>query len=150
MKIRIRMADEAEAEQLSAISLAAKKYWGYPESFFDHWNDVLKISPEFIANNNVWVAVHNNEILGFSAISIKGTIAELEHMWVIPEHMKKGIGKRLMKAVIEYCKNAGMSYLRIESDPNACVFYEKMGARLIDYVESRPEPRKLPVLKLEL
>jgi len=150
MKIRIRMADEAEVEQLSEISLAAKKYWNYPETFFDHWNDVLKISREFIASNNVWVAVHNDEILGFAAISTNEEIVELEHMWVIPKHIKKGVGKRLMKTVIEYCKNSGKAYLRIESDPNAQVFYEKMGAKLIGYVESKPEPRKLPVLKLEL
>ena len=150
MRISIRRAGEAEAGQLSEISLAAKKYWDYPEPFFEHWNDDLKISPEFISNNNVWVAVHNNEILGFTAISIKDAVAELEHMWVTPEYMKKGIGKTLMKTVIEYCEDAGMESLRIESDPNARVFYEKMGARLVGYVESKPAPRKLPVLKLEL
>ena len=71
-------------------------------------------------------------------------------MWVIPKHMKKGIGKILMKTVIGYCEGSGIESLRIESDPNARGFYEKMGARLVDYVESKPEPRKLPVLKLEL
>ena len=150
MNIKIRRAGEAEAKQLSEISFAAKKHWDYPETFFKHWNDALKISPEFIATNNVWVAVHNNERLGFAAISIKKTVAELEHMWVIPKYMRKGIGETLMKTVIEYCKDAGLESLRIESDPNARVFYEKMGARLIGYVESKPAPRKLPVLKLEL
>ena len=150
MKINIRMACETEAEKLSEISFAAKKHWDYPESFFEQWNDALIISPEFIASNNVWVAVHNNEIFGFAAISTKETIAELEHMWVIPKHMKKGVGKHLMNTVIEYCKDVGMTCLRIESDPNARVFYEKMGASLEGYVESKPNPRKLPVLKLEL
>ena len=148
--IRIRMAEEAEAEQLSDIAFAAKKYWGYPASFFEHWQDVLRISPAFITNNNVWVAVCNNEILGFAAISIKETIAELEHMWVMPEHMKKGVGKALIEAIIKYCEAAGIESLTIESDPNARGFYEKMGAQLTGYIESKPEPRKLPVLKLEL
>ena len=150
MKISIRRACDSEAHKLSEISLAAKKYWDYPESFFEHWNNALRVSPGFIVNNNVWVATHNNEILGFAAISIKETVAELEHMWVIPKHIKKGVGKHLMKTVIEYCKDAGMAYIRIESDPNARVFYEKLGARMAGYVESKPEPRKLPVLKLEL
>jgi len=150
MKISIRRAREAEAEQLSGISFAAKKYWNYPESFFEQWTDALKISPEFIAGNNVWVAVRNDEICGFAAISIRETVADLEHMWVVPKYIKQGIGKHLMKTVIEYCEDAGMESLRIESDPHARVFYEKMGARLVGYVDSKPKPRKLPVLRLEL
>ena len=149
MKVTIRGAVEAEAQQLSEIALAAKKYWDYPEAYFRLWRDALKITPEFIANNDVWAAVHRGKILGFAAISIDKSVAELEHMWVLPKYTGKGIGKQLMNTVIEYCGDAGIRTLRIESDPNARGFYEKMGARLTGFVEAKPRPRKLPVLELE-
>ena len=150
MEISIRRASKTEAEQLSGIALAAKKNWNYPEPWFKLWGDMLKITPEFILNNNVWVADHNNQIVGFAAISINESVAELEHMWIIPKHMRKGVGENLIKKVIEYCQFNGIEKLRIESDPNAQIFYEKMGAKLIGYVESKPKPRKLPVLELEI
>ena len=150
MKVSIRRASKAEAEQLSGIALAAKKHWDYPEPWFELWSDMLKITPEFISNNNVWVATYNNQAVGFAAISMNETVAELEHMWVIPKYMGQGVGKNLMTKVMQYCIHAGMKSLRIESDPNARAFYEKMGARFTGYVESIPKPRKLPVLVIEL
>jgi len=150
MKVRIRKASKTEASQLSEIALAAKKHWNYPELWFELWGDVLEITPKFILNNNVWVADHNDQIVGFAAISMNETIAELEHMWIVPKHMGKGVGENLIRKVIEYCKCTGVESLRIASDPNAQIFYEKMGAKLIGYVESKPKPRKLPVLEMKI
>jgi len=150
IEVSIRKASRADAKQLSGIALAAKRHWNYPEPWFKLWGDVLKITPEFIQNNNVWVADHNNQIVGFAAISINKSIADLEHIWIIPEHMRKGVGENLINKVIEYCQFNSIEKLRIESDPNSRIFYEKMGAKLIGYVESKPKPRTLPVLEIEL
>ena len=39
MKVLIRDAKQADATQLSAIALAAKKHWNYPEHWFELWDD---------------------------------------------------------------------------------------------------------------
>jgi len=108
----------------------------------------LEVSAEFIRNNKVWVATNDSQILGFIAISVNDQFAELEHMWVLPKFINKKIGKALFKHVVSYCKSNAVCTLRIESDPNAKAFYEKMGAHHIGFVDSIPKPRKLPVLEL--
>ena len=64
--------------------------------------------------------------------------------------MNQGIGTMLMNQAIEFCRLNNMRALRIESDPNAKTFYEKLGAKHIGYIDSVPKPRKLPVLIIEL
>jgi len=142
----IRKANDDEAEKLTEIAIASKKYWNYPESWFEEWSDVLNISPETIHNLDIWVAENDSSPFGFVGISVSDSVAELEHLWVHPDYMSQGTGKSLFKKVIDYCQCNGVKKIRIESDPNAQGFYEKMGAHQVGFVESKPKPRKLPVL----
>lgn len=150
MDTKVLEATPADAAQLSEIALAAKKYCQYPDSWYDKWGDMFIVSPEFIKSNIVRVAMIGNDIVGFIAISTDDFVAELEHMWVLPKYMNQGIGSSLFSVVVDYCKYNGIRKLRIESDPNAKIFYEKMGAKHIGYVESLPRPRELPVLELTI
>ena len=51
-----RAARLEEAAQLSAIAHAAKRHWGYPEAWIQHWRLTLTITPEYIARNPTFVA----------------------------------------------------------------------------------------------
>lgn len=150
MDITIRNAYESEANQLSKIALEAKKFWNYPDTWFELWGNSLTITPKFIRKNNVLVATKNTDILGFIALSINNAIAEIEHMWILPRYIKEGIGRLLLNEIIKYCRLKAIKIIRIESDPNAKGFYEKMGAKQIGYVDSLPKPRKLPVLEITI
>jgi len=150
MDIIVRYALETEAAKLSDIAVASKKYWDYPDSWIDMWAPERVINPGFISSNYVRVAIQKKEIVGFSAISLNDAEAELEHMWVLPAHIKQGIGKLLLMDAMQFCKKRFVHLLRIESDPNAKAFYEKMGAYHIGYVDSKPKPRKLPVLIMNI
>jgi ribosomal protein S18 acetylase RimI-like enzyme len=96
MQITLRKAKKSDAANLSTIANAAKKHWGYPNAWMELWAEGLIITPEFIQNNTVWVAQDSDEIVGFVAICIQDVVAQLEHLWVIPEHMRKGIGNSLL------------------------------------------------------
>src|SRR5437867_2594456 len=95
MPIEIRRADSSEAEQLTAIAHAAKGHWGYPEKWIEQWQIDLTITPEFIADNEVFVAIVNDSIAGCCALVVTGALAEIEHMWINPEHMGSGVGRAL-------------------------------------------------------
>ncbi|HJP94375.1 MAG TPA: GNAT family N-acetyltransferase [Pyrinomonadaceae bacterium] len=92
----IRRALPDEAATLTQIALDAKRYWGYPEHWINHWESDLTISPEFIRDNLVYVAEEDGEIRGFYALSVRGDKAELEHMWVAPQWFGTGVGKELL------------------------------------------------------
>ena len=80
MDVQIRRAKPDEAELLTEIAHAAKRHWGYPENWIEHWKEDLTITPEFIADNETYVAVNANEIVGCCAIVSGDSLAELEHM----------------------------------------------------------------------
>ena len=44
----IRRASPGDAEVLTRIAFAAKRYWGYPERWIEHWSESLTVTPEFV------------------------------------------------------------------------------------------------------
>jgi N-acetylglutamate synthase-like GNAT family acetyltransferase len=152
MKIEFRRARPDEADHLTALAHAAKRHWGYPESWIAHWKSDLTITSEFISTNEVFVALAGKDIIGCSALVLGDSIAELEHMWIKPEYMGKGVGRELLAQVTNRAANLDLRELEISADPNAEGFYRHMGAVRIGEIQSEIEgqPRVLPRMKLEL
>ena len=147
----IRRATGDEAELLTKIALDAKRYWGYPEHWIKHWEADLTITPEFIHDNQVYVAESDGAVRGFYALTVSGDQAELEHMWVTPECIGTGIGKELFLDAMERAAALEVRGVEISADPNAAGFYERMGAKQIGEIDASidGQSRKLPRLKIE-
>lgn len=152
MELQIRRATPDEAATLTEIAYAAKRHWGYPENWIEHWKDDLTITPEFISKHEVYVAVAEAEIVGCCAIVLDDSLAELEHMWIKPEHIGTGVGRALFLHVTGRATVLGLPALEISSDPNAEGFYQRMGAKRIGDVRSEVEgkPRVLPRMTVDL
>jgi GNAT superfamily N-acetyltransferase len=148
----IRKASTENSDKLTQIALDAKRHWGYPEHWITHWESDLTITPEFIANNHVYIAEVDGEIRGFYALSVIDDKAELEHMWVQPVYIGTGIGKDLFLDAMERAAKMNVSEVELSADPNAAGFYERMGATRIGDVNSEidGEPRKLPRMKVDV
>jgi len=149
--MRIRQASPDEAAKLTEIAHDAKRYWGYPEHWIRHWQADLTISPEFIANNDVYVAEQEGELLGFYALIARENKAELDHMWVAPKHIGSGVGKELFINAMQRAAGQNVSEVQISSDPHAAGFYQKMGATRVGEVASEidGQPRILPRLRVD-
>jgi N-acetylglutamate synthase-like GNAT family acetyltransferase len=152
MDIQIRRATPDEADVLSEIAHAAKRHWGYPENWIARWQDDLTITPEFIANNEMYVAIIGEEIAGCCALVLSDSLTELEHMWIKPEHMGNGVGRALFHQVMERAAQHNAKVVELSADPNAEGFYERMGAKRIGEVRSEIEgqPRVLPRMSFAL
>ena len=76
----------------------------------------------------------------------------LEHLWVLPKAMRRGVGRALFVHAVERVRASGFETLEIESDPNAAGFYERMGARRVatTITELEGRLRELPVLVYEI
>ena len=147
----IRRSSPEEAETLTTIALEAKRYWGYPEHWIKHWEADLTVTPDFIRDNQVYVAEADGEIRGFYALCVNGDKAELEHMWVTPACIGTGVGKELFLDAMERAAALDVRDVELSADPNAAGFYERMGAKQIGEVDSPidGQVRKLPRLKIE-
>jgi len=150
--MKIVRAGPEHALALTQIALAAKRHWGYPERWIEMWTPQLTITPEFISTADVWIAATDDEIAGFFALAYSDQRALLEHLWILPKHMNRGVGRRLFEHAVSRCREAGCTALEVESDPNAQGFYERMGAHKVRERKAEVEgrPRALPIMELKL
>jgi GNAT superfamily N-acetyltransferase len=115
-------------EALTRISFAAKRHWGYPERWIARWQEALTIPPDFIHRNEVYAAVAEGEPVAFYALVGEGREIALEHLWVSPERIGTGVGRLLFDHALRRAAALGAETVRIEADPNAEGFYQRMGA----------------------
>ena len=151
MDLQIRRATPDEAEALTALAHAAKRHWGYPEEWIDHWRTDLTITSDFIAANEVFVATVDNEIAGCCALVLSESLTELEHLWIDPKHMRKGVGRELFEHTKRRAEELGSNTLELSADPNAESFYERMGAKRIGEVPADVlgQSRVLPRMRIQ-
>ena len=152
MDIPIRYARPDEADRLTAIAHSAKRHWGYLENWIEQWRQDLTITPEFIARNEVFVAILEGEIVGCCALVLTDTTAELEHMWIDPKHMGAGVGRALFTHAKQRGQHLQLRALELSADPNAEGFYERMGATRIGKVRAdiNGQSRVLPRMRINL
>ena len=152
MNIEIRRAKPDEAEARTEIAHAAKRHWAYPERWIEHWRNELTITPMFIEENEMFVAVTGEEIVGCCALVVNDANAEIEHMWIQPQHIGAGVGGALFLHAKQRAKDLNLTSLELSADPNAEGFYQRMGATRIGEVHSKidAQPRILPRMRLAL
>jgi|SRR6476659_5568880 len=153
MNIEIRRAHPNDAEVLTAIAHAAKRHWEYPEDWIEQWKIDLTITPEFISEHEVFVALVDQKIAGCCALVLSDSLAEIEHMWMRPEQMGSGIGRALFEHAKRRAEERGARVLELSADPNAEGFYARMGAERIGKTPagmSGDESRVLPRMSMNL
>lgn len=150
--ISIRRVDPQEANILTQIALSAKRHWGYPERWMEIWTPQLTFTSEYFEENESWVAMDNDQCVGFYTLQDQQGNVWLENLWVLPAYIGKGIGKRLFIHAQDLVCQRGYKTLQLEADPNAMGFYEKMGMRKIGERQSEVDgqPRSLPIMEMTL
>ena len=149
--MNIRRALPEEADVLTHIALSAKAHWGYPKRWMDIWTPQLTFSPDYFQENETWVADVGNPV-AFYTLQERDGIVWIENLWVLPESIGKGVGKRLCLHAIGLASQCGYKILQLEADPNAVGFYEKMGMHKIGerHSEIEGQPRSLPIMEVDL
>lgn len=161
MDILISRAEVNDSDILTSIAFAAKRYWKYPEEYFAVWKDELTITKDYINQNEVYAARIAGESVGFiSIVKMQNDFLAgelwiekgfwLDHIFVHPSFMMKGVGSKLIFHAMELCKERNIRCLYVLSDPNAKGFYEKMGAQYIDDVQSNIKGRTVSLFKLPI
>lgn len=153
----IRFAKKEEAEKLTEISFQSKRYWKYPEDYFDIWKDELTITAEYIEINDVFVFELEGATVGYYSIvelpddiSVSGIEIEkgfwLEHMFLQPEYIGQGFGTRMFEHLRGVMAKKKINVLGVLADPNSRGFYEKMGCEYQKEFPSTIKNRTTPFL----
>jgi GNAT superfamily N-acetyltransferase len=154
-KISISKALERNSGILTEIAFKAKKFWPYPEEYFNIWATELTITPEYIRKKTVYKAMIDKKITGFYSIVenkqdfMSGEVLVkkgfwLEHIFILPEFHRHGMGKRLMEHASLIAADMKTDTLHVFVEPFARGFYEKIGAKFEYLSKSSIPGRYIP------
>ena len=151
--MEIRDAHLDDADTLSDIAFVSKALWGYSDDFMRACRKELQVLPADIKSASAIYRVCEVQgvAIGFYALDhIAEDTADLDALFVHPDHVQRGIGKRLMQDAIDVARERGYSRLVIQSDPNAERFYLACGAVRVGQKESDSiAGRFLPLLEMD-
>ena len=147
----IEKANTIDHEILTEITKKSKAYWGYSEEQLVIWSNNLTITQDYIKRNDVFKLVNNNIIVGYySCFSEEEKSMKLDNLFVLPEYIGKGFGKYLMTDFLNRMKEIKIEKITLDSEPNAEIFYSKMGFVKIGEFETSIKNRFMPIMEMNL
>lgn len=149
--MRIRAGEAAEAAALTELALRSKGHWEYDAEFLAACREELTVRPADVAARRTAVAEEDGRILGFTTLDGEPPKGALGMMFVEPDIIGRGVGRRLFAHTMDEARRLGFTRLTIDADPNAEPFYRAMGAIRIGATPSGSIPgRELPLLEVAL
>jgi GNAT superfamily N-acetyltransferase len=135
----IRRAIPAETPLLNELTGRSVLSWGYEPEFLDWEPEAITVTSEFIAGSPVFVLEDAGRIVGYYGLLGEPPEMALDKLFVEPDRIGTGCGKRLWQHAVATVRAMGASVLTWYSDPNAAPFYRAMGAEWIgEEPTSRP------------
>jgi GNAT superfamily N-acetyltransferase len=135
----IRRATPAEALLLNALTGRSVLSWGYEPEFLDWEPEAIRVTPELIAGWPFFVLEEAGRIVGYYGLVGEPAEMALDKLFVEPDRIGTGCGKRLWQHAVATARDMGASVLTLASDPNAAPFYRAMGAAWVgEEPTSRP------------
>ena len=147
----IRPARLDEADALTDLSMRSKQSNGYDEAFMAACRDELTVTADRMTDGTYWVAEVNGVIRGCVCLSVDADNAtgEINAFFIDPDFQRRGIGQVLWRKILEEAQE--LQTLRLDADPAAAPFYEKLGFVTVRNVPSGSiKGRTLPHMVLKL
>lgn len=151
--MRIREALPGEADSLTALAQESKAHWGYAAEVLAGWRQELTITARDLTRNATCVVESGGEVAGFCMLCQQSAGCTIEHLWVRPRWMARGVGAMLLRHALRLAQSRQLSMVRVVSDPHAAGFYLRQGGRSAGHIPA-PLPdapgRTLPVFEFAL
>lgn len=154
--IRLSRLEPDQFDAVNAMILRSKAYWGYGEDMMAKMETVLRLDPGAAKDGRAIAAWQEAAPIGLAQIGAPhdeaaGRSVMLDLLFISPDAIGTGLGKRLYDWALEQARVADADVLQILSDPNARSFYTAMGASFIEDRPSKLIPgRTLPWLEHRL
>jgi GNAT superfamily N-acetyltransferase len=142
-ELTIRLARPDEQEELEDLQRRASLALGEYNRQLGTNPDAIQLPVEQIEGGSVLVAEQQGRIAGFAVVLIDEDLAELDGLFVEPQHWRKGIGAALVDVAVHEARREGLAMMVI-ANPSAREFYEKCGFT----VEGEAETRFGPALRM--
>lgn len=158
--LEIRPAVREDAEALTALAHVSKSHWDYPGHWIAAWKEQLTFTPDFVATHAVFLVEHPDGpgLTPAACYALtqdppeEASALELQHFWLDPGQIGRGLGRRLFDHAVAEAKTRGASALWIDADPHAEPFYLHMGAARVSATRADMDGvrRELPRMRFAI
>lgn len=151
MPVTLSSVTSADLAAMSALCLRSKAHWGYDAVFMAACREELTLTENDLDTSALTSAWRDGALAGVAQVKPEENGAEIWKLFVDPPHMGTGVGRQLFAWCVDQAENLGAAELRIEADPEAVPFYQRMGAKITGSAPSGSIPgRRLPLLRYTL
>jgi GNAT superfamily N-acetyltransferase len=142
--ITIRAAEAAERGELEALQRRSSMHQPMYRAQLEAHPDAIDLPADSIAAGHVRVAEQEGVAVGFAVLLERiGTGCELDGLFVEPDGMRGGVGRRLVEDVGRIARERGAKTIDVVANPQAIAFYEAVGFVTTGEAQTRfgPAPR---------
>jgi GNAT superfamily N-acetyltransferase len=145
----VRLAEVSERVALERLQRRSSMHFPMYRSQLTAHPDAIELPAEQITAGHVRVAEYNGVIVGFAVLLERsGDTCELDGLFVEPDRMRAGVGRRLVAEAKRIARERGATRIDVVANPQAVAFYEAVGFEPAGAAQTRfgPAPRmSLPV-----
>jgi GNAT superfamily N-acetyltransferase len=124
----VRTARPAEKAALEALQRRSSLHEPMYRAQLEAHPDAIELPAEQIAAGLVRVAEQGGAIAGFSVLLERaGDACELDGLFVEPDRMRTGVGRRLVEDAKGLARERGASRIDVVANPQAVAFYAAVG-----------------------
>jgi GNAT superfamily N-acetyltransferase len=110
LKMKIVRAREESLQEINNVIAASKGYWNYPPAYLQAALKVLYIDQNYLAGQLCFQIEIDMSLVAFFAITEKDGEKYLGHLWIDPNHLRKGLGRAALEYVEDLARKAGMAF----------------------------------------
>ena len=117
MKVTLKISPPVRDEELNALFASA-----WPDHRAKDMQPILERALVFVC------AYDGNKLIGFAKVIGDGGVhGFLLDPTVVPDHQRKGIGRRLVEKCAEESRRRGVEWLHVDFEPRLAKFYAACG-----------------------
>jgi GNAT superfamily N-acetyltransferase len=149
--MNIEKANSNDNEVLTEITKKSKGFWGYSDEQIKIWSELLTITKAYIETRSVYKLVIDTKTVGYYSFfhEDENTI-KLDNLFILPKYIGQGLGRILMNDFLIIVKKTNANKIILDSEPNAEMFYAKLGFVKVGQIETSIKNRYLPIMELKI
>jgi len=140
----IRLAQVSERDALERLQRRSSLHGPLYRAQLGAHPDAIELPVEQIAAGLVRVAEQDGVVVGFAVLLERsGDACELDGLFVEPDRMRRGVGRRLVEDAKRIAGERGATRIDVVANPQAVAFYEAVGFTTVGQTQTRfgPAPR---------
>jgi GNAT superfamily N-acetyltransferase len=143
MDVGVRAAAPDDLDVLQHVYRRASLSNEGDRPFLDAHPEVLELDDHAVREGRAIAATQDGAVVGFATIAISADHVELDGLFVDPDHRRAGHAARLVAAVADTARRAGVARIEVSANDHARAFYDAAGFEQVGMadVQSGPVPR---------